>query len=114
AVFSDIQITGSQYRAVAGTSPNGRIRLHDIRVLNNLTGDAFVVGNVGLLEIANCSSENRPGQVFSFDGVNMLFARDLKVVNASGQNGMNRAIWFENGNIVNASSLMVIDSRPNP
>jgi hypothetical protein len=113
-LFSDIQITGSQYRAVAGTSPNGRIRLHDIRVLNNLTGDAFVVGNVGLLEIANCSSENSPGQGFSFDGVNMLLARDLKVVNAASQSGLNRAIWFQNGNIVNASSLLVIDDRPNP
>ncbi len=113
-LFSDIRIQGSQGRAVAGVSPQGRFRFHNIRVSNNLSADAFVLGQTAFVEIADCSSLNSPGMGFAFNGVTLLIARDLKVVNSSSQGGLNRAMWFQNGNFLTASNLSVTDDRQTP
>jgi hypothetical protein len=113
-LFSDIRIVGSGGRGVSGESPTGTIRFHNVRVLNNLSGDAFVIGQTALVEMADCVSENSPNNGFSFNQVNTLIARDLKVMDSSSQNSLNRAIWFENGNSVIATGLAVIDDRTTP
>jgi hypothetical protein len=112
--FSDIQITGSQGRGVSGTAPSGHIIFNNIRVLNNGTGDAFVIGPTALVEMTDCVSINSPNAGFNFDGVTQLTARHLKVINSSSQGGLNRAIWFQNGFSVSASDLAVMDDRPQP
>jgi hypothetical protein len=112
--FSDIQITGSQGRGVSGTAPNGHIFFNNIRVLNNSTADAFVIGPTALVEITNCVSTNSANVGFAFDGVTQLIARHLMVIDSSSQGGLNRAIWFQNGFYLSASDLAIMDDRPQP
>jgi hypothetical protein len=113
-VFSDIQILNNVGRAVSGSGMSSRVYMRNIRTENNTNTDSFVFFQTGFVDISDCTAENSPGGGFIFNQVSRVIARRLKTINASRQNSLGRAIWFQDGKWLSASDLMILDNQSTP
>ncbi len=112
--FSDIQVTGSAGRGLAGMSPDGSVSVANVRISQNREGDAFSFFKTSQVRVSGSSADTAPGYGFFFGQCGTVVATGLSARNSGQSGSLHRAIWFEDNHSIAASGLTVLDTQTQP
>ncbi len=112
--FANIDIDTPGGRGVSGTAPTGSVQLRNIRVRNNLQGDAFNFTGVQTVMISDSAAENSPGYGFFFESVSRAVVTGVTTLDVSKASSLQRAVWFQHGGTVVASNVEIDDDQVLP
>ncbi len=111
--FLNITVVRSEGTGVSGTAPDGRATLRNIRVEQPQTGGGFNFYRIAFVDISGSSASNTPSYGFVFNRCARVLAQNLSAIGTSAADPLRRAIWFENGRLLQATGLVISETgRP--
>ncbi|MGA8595672.1 MAG: right-handed parallel beta-helix repeat-containing protein [Bryobacteraceae bacterium] len=108
--FLNITVVGSQGAGVSGTAPAGSATLRNIRVEQPHSGGGFNFYRTALVDISSSTASDIPSYGFVFNRCARVIAHDLFAISTSMRDPLRRAIWFENGQFLKATHLIVSET----
>jgi polygalacturonase len=106
--FADIAVFNPGNSGLSGTAPSGSVRIRNVTVNSPLHGLGFLFYRTRNVQLTGSTSHDTPSYgVLSLQS-NQVVVKDLTVTNAAMTDPLRRAVWFEDTDIISATSVNVV------
>ncbi len=106
--FMNIAVIGSGNSGLSGIAPQGKVTVKNVTVDSPRSGNGFLFYQTQDVQVTGSVANNTPSYGFIFSRSARIVATDLMATNTSKTDPLKRAVWFEDAEMISASSINIL------
>jgi len=110
ATFTNIAVLKPGNNGLSGTAPNGSVVVSNVSVNSPSQGLGFLFYQTRDVQITDSTAQNTPSYGFLSLKSTQVLVTGLTITNAGGTDPLKRAVWFEDANVILASSIHIVSA----